>query len=101
MHDGVGAHYLSAKCLPNRLMSEADTQDWHLARKMLDQLNADARILRCARSGRDHDPLRAKLLDLLDGGLIVAAHHHLLTCFSDVLHQVEGERVVVVEDKHH
>src|SRR5207248_3905850 len=91
----------AAKCSSDRLMSEADTQDRDLACEMPDYIDADSRLLRCARPGRDHDPLRVEFLDLVNRGLIVAAHYHLLARLSDVLHQIEGKRIVVIENKLH
>src|SRR5438067_4591171 len=101
MHNSIGSHYFAAKCSSDRLMSEADTQDRDLACEMPDYIDADSRLLRCARPGRDHDPLRVEFLDLLNRGLIVAAHYHLLARLTDVLHQIERKRIVVIENKHH
>src|SRR5262249_34318983 len=66
---------------------------------LLDQRHADARLRRCAGAGRDDDLARVHVPHLRRTHLIIATHHDLLAHLSHVLHQVEGEGVVVVEDE--
>src|ERR1700691_2937009 len=68
---------------------------------MLDQRNADARLLRGTRSGGKDNALRLEVINLFYGYLVVAADDHLSTQLTHVLHQVVGERVVVVENEYH
>src|SRR5215468_4905400 len=82
-------------------MPETDTKNRCFARKIPDHIDADTRILRRTRAGRDHDALGLELLDLFNAGLVIAAHYHLLSRLADVLHQVEGKRIVIVEYKNH
>ena len=42
-----------------------------------------------------------EILNLLDGQFVVAADDHLRPQLTHVLHQVVGERVVVVENEDH
>ena len=51
VHQVRGANDLAAKSRADGLMSEADSEDRHLSRKMLDQLNADSGVLRGAGAG--------------------------------------------------
>ena len=85
----------------NRLVPQAHSQDRNLARKVLDQRNADARFLRRARPRRNHNALRRQRLDLFDRDLVVAPNFHLRAQFAQELHQVVGKRIVIVEDKDH
>ena len=43
----------------------------------------------------------AERLDLLERDLVVAEHHHLLLELAEVLHEVVGERIVVVDHQQH
>ncbi len=94
----------AAKRRANRLMPEADPENRHpplRLRKMLDQLHADARILRRTRPRRDQNPLRLQRLHLSRRQLIVAPNHHLRAQLTHVLHEVVGKRIVVVENEDH
>ena len=74
MHKVLGANYVAAECSSNCLMSKADSQNGHLSGQRLDKRDADASILRSAGPGREHDPLRAESLHLLDTDLIIALY---------------------------
>src|SRR5579859_6410981 len=82
-------------------MSQAYPQYRPLACHLLDKLDADAGLLWRARAGGDHDPFRLHPLDFRDGHLVVSTQLDLLPHFPEILHQVVGERVVVVEDEDH
>ena len=68
---------------------------------MADDVIADASLSRRTRAGRDHDPLRSHRLNIRDRDLVVAPNLNLRAEFSQVLHQVVGKRIVVVENKDH
>ena len=68
---------------------------------MADDVDTDARILRRARTWRDYNPFWPEPLDFLQTGLVIAADYHLLARLSDVLHQIEGKRIVIIENKDH
>ena len=55
--------------------------------------------MRRAWAGRDDDLFRPHRFDFLDRDLIVAPHFHIGAQFSEILDQVVGERIVVVEDE--
>jgi len=48
-----------------------------------------------------HDAIRRELRDLFDRDLVVAEHAHVLAQLAEVLHEVVGERVVVVDHEQH
>src|SRR5579863_5379022 len=105
MHDGAGfavhemsgANHVSAEGLTDGLMSEADSAQRDFSGEVANQFDADARLLRRAGAGRDDDLFRAHVFDLADRDLIVAANLNFGAQFSEVLHQVVGEGIVVVE----
>src|SRR5947209_12504635 len=82
-------------------MSEAHAEYRLFAGEVPYEVDADAGLLRSARSRRDQNPLGRHRLDLRDGHLVIALHHYLSPKFTQVLHQVVGEAVVVIEDKNH
>src|SRR5579884_383957 len=101
VHDAVGANYSSAECRPDRLMSETDAQYGNFPGKLLDQLNRDSRLVGRAGAGRDHDLARMQFAHLVHGDLIIATNLHLFSGLANVLHEIEGERIVVVENEDH
>ena len=81
----------------DRLVPEADTQDRDLSGTLAHDIHADAGAFGRARSRREQDAVvRASLLNR---HLVVAAHVDVDTQLAEVLHQVEDERVVVVDDE--
>src|ERR1700730_5952843 len=102
MHQLRRAYDLATERLANRLMAQADAQNWNAAGKALDYLQRNSGAIRCARARRDYDPFGEQLrFDLLDCDLIVAAHLNGLAQFAEILNQVVGERIVVVDDEEH
>ena len=88
----------AAERLRERLMAEAHAQGGdarlrHLPR----ELDRDARLLRRARTGRDHAAFVTGGEQLGDGRTIVADRVHVGAELAQVLHEVVGEGVVVVE----
>src|SRR5688572_13566671 len=82
-------------------MTEADAEDRHARTEAANDVHRDAGVLRAARSGRDEDLLRRHGLDLTDRDLVVASDAELRAQLAQVLDQVVGERVVVVDDENH
>ena len=68
---------------------------------MPDQRNGDSGFLRRARAGREHDPFRTHGLHLGGRDLVIAPHFDLRPQFAQILHQVVGERIVIVENENH
>src|SRR5580704_12920493 len=88
------ADNFSSKRNSNGLVSQANTQNRKLSREALDQLDADARLPRRARTGRNDYFLRLAPRDFLDGNLIVAVDLYVATQLAQILRQVVGERIV-------
>ncbi len=85
----------------NRLVAQANAQNRNLPRQFLDHLDGDPGFLRSARSGRNHDALRLAAGDLLHANAVVSVHFHLAAELAQILRQVVGERIVVVEQQNH
>ncbi len=101
VHQVRSAHDVAAKSRADSLMSQADAEHRHFAGEVPDQINADAGILRRTRSRRDHDALRLHRLDLSNRDLVVAANLNLRAQFPEILNQVVGKGIVVVENEDH
>ena len=97
MHEMSGANHASAEGFADRLMSEADSEHWDFSCEVADELDADACFMGRAGPWRDDDLFRSHLLDLANRDLIVAANFDFCAQFAEVLDQVVGERIVIVE----
>ena len=100
MHDGLG-HHVAAIGLADALVAQADAQDGRGRAHALDDLQRDTGFVRGARTGRDDDAFRRELLYLVHRQRIIAHHHDLGPQRLQVLHEVVGEAVVVVEHQEH
>src|SRR2546426_5759575 len=92
------ANNLPSERLPDGLVAEADAQQGHAPRKLFDDLQANSSLGGGLRAGRYDDALRPQPLDLFGIGLVVAPHLDLGAQLTQILDQVVGERVVVVND---
>lgn len=101
MHDDGRSNHFPAKSLPDGLMAEADSQDRNPFGKFFDQLDANPRFGGSFRAGRNHDAVGRHSLDFIDRRLIVAADLDLCAQLPEVLDQVVGKRIVIVDDEDH
>src|SRR6266567_6195738 len=97
VHEMRRSNHVAAEGFADGLVSQANTEKWNFACKVADQIDADAGLTRCARPRGDDYAFGPHVLDLGHCYLIVAANLHFGAQFAEVLHQVVGERVVVVE----
>src|SRR6266513_2943074 len=101
MHHLLCAHHPAAERLPDRLVPEADPEDRHAPGHAPDQLQGDPGLARRAGAGGDHEVRGRKPLDLPNRDFIVPQHPDLGSQLAQVLDQVVGERVVIVEHHDH
>ncbi len=97
MHEGLSADDLPAEGVTHRLVAQAHAEQRHLARERLDHFDRNTGVLGIARPRRDHDPFGRKFLDPLQRDLVVAEDLHLHPQLAEILHQVVGEGIVVVD----
>src|SRR5690606_33663467 len=64
------------------------------------RLHRDTGFVRRAGAGGNHQPVRCQRLDLRQGDGVVAMHQHLGTQLLQVLHDVVGKAVVIVDHQH-
>ncbi|MNH25994.1 hypothetical protein D3C79_860220 [compost metagenome] len=97
MHHLAGAHYITTEGLANGLVAQAYAEDRQLAGKVLDGLQRHTGFSRGARAGGDDNALGVQGFDLGDGQFVIANDLDLCTQLAEVLHDVVGEGVVVVD----
>jgi len=104
MHELLGAHDGAAECGADALMAQANAEDRQLAGKALDGADRDAGLGRRARTGRDHeavDALADPFGDFVERDLVIAGDLHVGAQFTQVLDDVVGKAVVVVDHQQH
>src|SRR6202035_4682725 len=101
VHLGRCAHHLATKSVADRLVAEADAEDRDFRRSLRDQAEADAGLLVRAAARREHDGVGIGGDDGSARHLVVAMHLDLRPQFTEIVHQVEGEAVVVVDEANH
>ena len=96
--DGDGrAHHLAAEHLADRLMAEADAEDRDFRAGLADEVEADAGLARRARAGREDDRVGRAIDDVGHARRIVAHDLDLGAERTEIVHQVPGEAVVIVD----
>ena len=94
--------YGGTECDADRLVSKAHSEQWRTgACTRMNQSNRGARTFRRARSRAEQHPieLNGDSGQVGQPGVIIAPHLGLDTKLSEILHQVEDETVVVVDDQ--
>ena len=93
---------VAAEGLPDGLVSEADAEQRDAGGDGgADQRHRDAGFGGRAGTGRDDDRPRCQGHRLVHGQGVVPVHHRRHAKFTDILDDVVGEAVVVVEDQQH
>src|SRR5579859_5486918 len=93
---GLVAHDLAAEGLAQALVPQAHAEDRDAPAEVPDGLDRDPRVLRAPGAGRDDQRLMAG--QLLHAHLVVEEDVDIALELAQVLDQVVGERVVVVDD---
>src|SRR5204863_5958688 len=85
----------------DRLVSQAHAKNRHGLAELLNHCHRDAGILRTARSRRNDNSIRTGLDDVGERHRIVAHDEHVSAELAQILNEVVGKRIVVVDDAHH
>ncbi len=101
MHQFLGPNDLAPKNFADRLMTKTDPEDRQFAGKAADDFFTDAGVIGPARPGRDEQASRFKLFDLLNGDLIVAIDLNFCADLAQILHEIVGEGVVIIDHQNH
>src|SRR4051812_34363245 len=98
--DGIPEDDSAAERLRERLVTEANPQPRHARLgERADRLHRDPRLVGRARPGRDDDAVGLARAHPVDGLHVVANHIDLRPQLAQVLNEVVGERVVVVDQQ--
>ncbi|MNN48952.1 hypothetical protein D3C81_1634540 [compost metagenome] len=101
VHQGLGADHFAAKGLADGLMAQADAEDRHVQRRGLQDGQADAGLIRGAGAGRQQYGLGLQRPGFLDGQVVVADDMRLGAQLREVVDEVVGKAVVVIDDEDH
>src|SRR5512144_86102 len=99
--DRCCAHHFAAKCLPDGLMAKADTEDRNGRRCFFDQRETDAGLIGCAWTGRQNNRVRPRRHHVGNRDLVVAMHGDVRSKPSQIVEEIEGEAVVIVDEDDH
>ncbi len=97
MHQAISAHDLAAERLADTLQAEAYAENRNFARHLAQKSQRDSGLGGSARSGRDDDRRRMKRANAGDIDRVVALDDDVGAEFAEVLHDVVGKRVVVID----
>src|SRR6266700_5579528 len=101
VHEIRRTYDLASERGPEGLVAEAHSQDRQFAGEVPKNIHADPGFLGCARARGNKNARGSNRLNVAHRNLVVPANHHLGTQFTQILNEVIGERVVVVEDENH
>lgn len=101
VHYLTGTHYAGAEGLRQRLMTETDAENGQLASEVADGIERDPRLIGRTGTGRDHQKTGGELRYGIKRQFIIALDHNLLSQGAEILHQVPGKRVVVIDQQQH
>src|SRR5271157_5583918 len=102
VHEIGSAHDDAAERRADGLMSQAHAEQRNFRTECCNDLHGNPRFGRRARPGRDNDCFGGKRADFVEGDPVVPRDAHLaLVQFAEILHQIEGERIVIVDDQNH
>ena len=92
----------AAEMLADRLMAEADAEQRASGFGAGgDEIEADSGLVRRARAGRDQHRIGAGRERFCGGQRIVALDAHFGPQLDQIVNEVEGEAVVIVDDEDH
>ncbi|MPN07828.1 hypothetical protein SDC9_155100 [bioreactor metagenome] len=97
VHQRFGMHDAPTEGFANRLVAEADAEQRNLAGEFLDRRQRHAGLRRRAGAGRNDQIVGLEAGDLGQRDGVVAEDFHLLAKFAEIMDEVVGEAVVVVD----
>src|SRR6266852_5724406 len=100
MHQAARASHGRAESLTDALMAKAYAQNRDLAGHLMKQCNRNSRLRRSARARRDHDRVGPLRPDSRNVDRVVTAHDNFGPELAQILHEVVGERVVIVDHQY-
>src|SRR5579863_912165 len=97
MHQAAGANDLRAEGVAQTLMTQADAEDRKRAGKFAQQSDRDSGLGGSAGPGRDDYGVRLQVAHGGNGDRIIAMDGHTGAEFAEILNEVVGEGVVIID----
>src|SRR5688572_5100681 len=101
VHQLFGRNDPGTEHLPDRLMSQADTQQRDASGYMFDQRERNAGFVWRAWSRRDNDVRRPGLIHHVQSNRIVTRNAYICAELAQILHEIVCKRIVVVDHEYH
>ncbi len=101
MHQSRSMNDPTTEDLADRLVPKADAKNGYGTSKAVDHLHADTGVSRPSWTGGYEYPGRIEVADLCQRNRIVSKYRNLVHPLRNDMHQVIGERVVIVDDENH
>ena len=101
VHRQGSADDAATECLADALVAETNPEYRNTTRRLGHQLEADARTVGIAGTGRNDDALGCQRDGIVGGQHVIAPNLHLGPQFAHVVAQVVGKAVVVVDQQQH
>src|SRR6185312_7593878 len=101
VHHPSGANHPPAVRLANGLMPETDAQYGNLPTPPSDERHGDPCFAGCTRTRREHDRRGRDRANLLDAERVIAPDDGLAAELAQILDEVVGEGIVVVDYQQH
>jgi len=101
VHHAVVHNDVAAENVSDALMAEADSERGDLGAEGADDFVGEAGFFGGTGAGRNEDAFGFEGADLIDGNLVIAMDFHGNLHFTEILDEVVGERIVIIDDQHH
>src|SRR2546425_11110713 len=101
VHERRGSNDLASEYFTDGLMAEANTEYRNRFMKAPDNIFGYSRIRRCARARRNDNARRFQALYFFQCDLVIPEYVQFFAKLAQVLHQVIGERVVIIDNENH
>jgi polysaccharide deacetylase 2 family uncharacterized protein YibQ len=97
-----GADDIAAESLPHRLKAEADSEQRDVVFGTgFNEGEADSGMVRIGRAGGNHDAIRLEREGVFDCDFIVAVDKRFRAQIAQILDQVVGEGIVIIDQQDH
>ena len=101
VHEPIRAHDVTAVHVADTLVAEAHAEQRDRRSEAADDFARDARLVRRAGAGRNADARGLHRRDFVGRDFVVSLHERIRAEFAEILDEVVGEGVVVIDDEQH
>src|SRR2546423_1861441 len=101
VHQRARADNLAPVRFSDRLMTETHPKDRNAFAPLPNRCDADPSLSGGARAWRYHYAVDVHFSDVVDGDLVVPLYDRILSKLAEVLNEVVGEGVVIIDDEKH